>query len=294
MTNRGQFAQLLASGLMVQGFDVLENIPEEYSSFTDVGTMDGMYEEYQDLAGLGVVRKKPEGEPITYDDPIQGGSIRAIAETFALGWICTKEMLADDRYNKIKQVPKELTPSLKHVVEQTAANLLNNGFSTVTGIDGVSLFNSAHPLLGGATQSNVHPSNSDFSQTALQDMLVMAETMVNHRGLKRYVKITDLFIPPQLQWVARKVLQSEQEAGTANNDINVVKGAVNIHILHYLTSPTAWYLRSAATNYLKFLWRQKPNTEAADDFDTKGVKHSIDARFTSIAERYEGWFGSTG
>jgi hypothetical protein len=294
MTNRGQFAQLLASGLTVRNFEVLEEWPEEYSQFLEADTDDGAYVEYQQMAGLGQVRLKPEGEPLTYDDPIQGGSIRAIHQAFGLGWICTMEMLADDKYGKIRQVPKELMPGLKHVVEQSGANLLNNGFTTVKTVDGLSLFNTAHPLLGGGTQSNQHATNSDFSQTALQDMVVMSENYTNERGLKRHVTITDLHIPPELQWVAKKVLNSELEAGTGNNDVNVVKGRVNINTRHYFTSTTAWFLSSSKTNYLRKIWRMKPQTEAADDFETKGVKHSLVARWSDVAERYEGWFASTG
>lgn len=294
MTNRGQFAQLLAAGLMVLSFDELSEHEEEYSSFCEVDTSDGAYEEDQKLAGLGLVRKKPEGQPLEYDDPIQGGSVRYIHDTYALAWLCTKEMMDDDKYGKIRQVPKELSPSLRHVVEQVAANVLNNGFTSVKTADGSSFFNTAHALLGGGTQSNQHATNSDLSQTGLQDMIILGENFVNERGLKRYIRPTDLHIPAELQWIARKILKSEYEPGSGNNDINTTMGIVEPHIHHYFTSTTAWYLSTKGHNHLKFYWRQKPNIEAADDFDTKGAKHSIDARFSAGATDYPGWFGSTG
>src|SRR5436190_11933214 len=131
MTNRGQFSQLLASGLMVQMFDYLEKYPEEYSKFLDVKTSDSAYEEYQKFAGIGPAVRKAEGTPIQYDDPVQGGSKRAIHETYALGWIVTKEMKADDKYSLISQIPGEFAGSMRHVMEQTGANLLNLGFTTV-------------------------------------------------------------------------------------------------------------------------------------------------------------------
>lgn len=281
---------------MVQNWDVLSKHKEEFSSFLDVETSNKPYEEFQAMYGLGTVQIKREGTPIAYDDPGQGGSKRCIMDAYALGWICTAEMLADDQYGKIKQVPKELMPSLMYQVEVTAANLLNLGFTTATTVDGVSLFNTAHPLLGpqGGTQSNRHATNSPLSQTALQDMVVLAENFVNDRNLKRYLRPTKLHISPENQWIAKKILRSDAEPGTANNDVNVTKDLVDYQILHYLTSTTAWYLSTEGTNYLKFYWRKKPSQESADDFDTKGVKHSIDARWASVAYQYFGWFGSTG
>lgn len=298
MTNRGQFAQLLAPGLLISSFDVLEKHSEEYSKFLEVDTDDGAYVEEQDLAGLSRAVLKPEGSPLAYVDPVQGGSVRSIHDTYALAWLCTKEMLADDKYSKIRQVPKELMPSLQYVVEQVAANILNLGFTTVKTADGVSLFNTAHPLLNPdsstTTQSNQHATNASLSQTAVQDIMIIAENFVNDIGLKRYIRPTTLHIPPELQWIAKKIFNSDAEPGTANNDVNTTKGMLDVQIHHFFTSTTAWFVSTKGKNFLKFVWRQKPNMESADDFDTKGVKNSVDARFSAYAFKYPGWFGSTG
>lgn len=294
MTNRGQFAQLLSAGLMVTGAEMLDEMPEEFSKFAKVETSDSAYEEEQFMAGLGLVRKKDEGDVITFDEPIQGGSIRAIHETYALGWEVTKEMLADDKYGKIREIPEQLMPSLRYVVEQVAANPLNLGFSSHKTVDGVSFFNTAHPLLGGGTVSNQLANNAPFSQTALQDMIILGENFVNDRGMKRPIKINMIHIAPELEWLAKKVLRSELEPGTGNNDINVTKNIVDYTVHHFFTSTTQWFGRNKQMNKLKFFWRQKPNIESTDDFNTKGTKHSIDARFQSQAMHYAGWFGSTG
>lgn len=294
MTNRGQFNQLLSAGMMMRAWDKLKEFPEEYSKFAVVDTSDAAYEEEQRIAGLGIARKKEEGAPFTYDDPIQGATYRWLHEAYGLAFSVTAEMRADDKYNLIRRVPEEFAPAMKHVVEQTAANILNLGFTTATTSDGVSLFNTAHPLLGGGTQSNRLASDADFGQTSLQDMMVIAENFTNDRGRKATIKPNRLWIPAELQWVARRVLKSEFEPGTGNNDINTAKGLVDFEILHYLTSTTAWFLSTSNTNSLKFLWRQKPIMDHADDFDTRGSKHSVFARFSAGASQFEGWFGSTG
>jgi hypothetical protein len=62
-----------------------------------------------------------------------------------------------------------------------------------------------------------------------------------------------LLIPPDLEYEARRLLQSTLIPGSANNDINVLNGSLRIVVSHYLTSTSAWYvLKSKWANGLKF------------------------------------------
>jgi hypothetical protein len=289
---RGSFSQLLAPGLSYVMFEWLKEHPEEYSQFLKVETMDGAYDEDQIVAGLGLARRKPEGEGITYDDPIQGGSKRYIADTYALGWQITEEMKDDDRYNIMRQIPGELMKSCRQTWEQVGANVLNLGFSTVTTADGVSLFNSAHPLLGGGTYSNLLTSDMDISVTALQSILILFENMVNERGLKMRLEPTDLWIPPDLQFVVGEILQSKFKPFTGNNEVNVMEGRLTPHVLHFLTDTNNWFVSSKEANQAKFKWRKKPVMDSSDDFKTKGTEHSIRFRIAAGATEWRGWAGS--
>ncbi len=292
-TTRGSFAQLLAPGLQEVMFERLKEHPEEYSQFLSVETSDGAFDEDQVLAGLGLATRKPESEPITYDDPIQGGTKRYIHDTYALGWQVTMEMKDDDRYNIIRQIPGELMKSCRQSWESVGANVINLGDSTVTTADGVSLFNSAHPLLGGGTLSNILNPAVDISVTAIQDLLILAENMTNDRGLKVRITPKYLWIPPDLQFIAKKVLKSELEPATGNNDVNPVQGVLTPRILHFLTSSTHWYVSADKSDCrLKMKWRKKPVTDATDDFETKGSKHSIVFRLSAGATDWRGWWAS--
>lgn len=290
MTTRGGFSQLLAPGLQNILFEWLKEHTEEYSQFMKVETSESAYDEDQIIAGLGLARTKPEGDQVTYDDPIQGGSKRYLHNTYALGWQVTMEMLQDDRYDIMKKIPPELMKSCRQVWEQAAANTLTLGTSSVTTADGVSLFHTAHPLLGGGTYSNRLTTLTDISVTALQDIIILFENMVNERGLRAMLSPRKLWIPPDLQFVAGEVLQSQYKPYTGNNEINPVQGRLEPAVLHYLTSSTFWAVSSGDDpNNVKFKWRAKPVTDTADDFDTKGVKHSIIFRFSTGATDWRGW-----
>jgi hypothetical protein len=288
-TTRGQFAQLLAPGLTELMFEWLEEFPEEFSQFLEVETSENAYDEDQIVAGLGLARLKREGETITYDDPIQGGSKRYIMDSYALGWQVTKEMLDDEKYGLMRKIPGELMKSCRQTWEQLGANVLNLGASTMTTADGVTFFNTAHPLLGGGTYSNQLAALTDISVTSLQDILLLGENMVNERGLKMPISFDELIIPPDLQFIAGEVLQSQYKPFTGNNEINVMQGRLEPRVLHFLTSTTGWYVRSKKNNYAKFKWRVRPQVESTDDFETKGTKHSIYFRCAAGVTEWRGW-----
>lgn len=293
MTTRGQFAQLLAPGLQEVMFEWLKEHPEEYSQFLAVETSDSAYDEDQVVAGLGLVKKKLESEQITYDDPIQGGTKRYIHDTYALGWQVTREMREDDRYNIMRQIPGELMKSCRQTWETVGANVLNLGFTTVVSANGIAFFNTAQPLLGGGTVSNRLSPDADLSQTSLQDILILFENQVNERNLKMRLSPKNLWIPPDLQFVAAEVLQSAHKPYTANNEINAVQGRLEPSVLHFLTDANAWFVSCGSDcNYAKFKWRRKPATDSADDFETKGTKHSIDFRVSAGVTHWNGWAAS--
>lgn len=287
MSTRGQFGQLLAPGLNELMFEWLKEHPEEYSQFLNVESSDSAYEEDQIIAGLGLARTKPEGEGITYDEPIQGASKRYIHESYALGWQVTREMLDDEKYGIMRKIPGELMKGSRQTWEQLGANVLNGAFGTTVVADGLALAHTAHPLLGGGTYPNRLSPDSDISVTSLQDILILFENMVNERGLRMRMEPTTLWIPPALQFVAAEVLQSSFKPYTGNNEINTIQGRLTPVVLHFLTSSTAWFV-TANEHFMKFKWRQKPTTDTIDDFETKGVKHSIYFRNSAGATHWQG------
>lgn len=297
-TTRGAFAQLLAPGLHNIIFDDLDSQAEEYSQIFNVGPSTRAYEEEVLMAGLGAVPAKPEGEVLRMDDPIQGGSYRLTHQSYALGFQVTREMYSDDQYGKIKRVSSDFSASIKQTVEAAPANILTNGFTATTGtitIDGVTLFNTAHPLLGGGTYSNRAATDISLSVSGMQEIVLLFEKMVNERGLiKRSIPAT-LVIPPDLQYVAGEILNSAYKPNTGNNEVNVMQGRLEPVMNHYLTSRTAWFVLAEKTkHFLQFFWREQPSFDNQDDFFTKGANFSTFFRFSTGAWYWHGAAGSKG
>lgn len=292
---RGNFSQLLAPGLGAIIFEDLEALPEEYSQLFSVYPSTRAYEEDNLVAGLGSVPKKPEGERITMDEPIQGGSVRYTHESFGLGFQVTREMWDDDQYGIMERVSRDFAAGIKQTVESTHANILNNGFTTTTTIDGATLFNTAHPLLGGGTYSNETATGIALSTTGLQEIILLFEKVVNERGLLKRMSPEDLWIPTDLQFKAGEILHSPYKPYTGNNEVNVFQGRLVPKVNHYFTSATAWFVLANRRNQsLKSYWRVQPRYDSQDDWATKGANFSVYFRFSAGVTYWHGIVGSTG
>jgi phage major head subunit gpT-like protein len=292
---RGAFAQLLAPGLGAIIFDELETLPEEYSQIFNIYSSTSAYEEDQLVAGLGAIPKKPEGESIAYDEPIQGGSKRFTHESFGLGFQVTREMWDDDKYGIMKRVSQDFAGGIRQTLEAAYANVLNLGFTSTTTIDGEYLFSTAHPLLGGGTYPNRLSTDAALSVSGLQEALLIFEKMVNERGLLRRLMPEFLEIPSDLQFVAGEILQSSYVPYSGSNEVNVMQGRLLPRINHYFSSATAWFVTAPKSKHtLKGYWRTQPQFDSQDDFGTKGASFSVFFRFSCGATYWHGVLGSAG
>lgn len=292
---RGAFSQLLAPGLNQVIYDDLEMLPEEYSQVFNVYSSESAYEEDQLVAGLGSVPQKPEGSGTRMDDPIQGGSLRYTHASYGLGFEVTIEMWQDDKYGIMKRVSQDFAGSIRQTVETVYANVLNNSFSTQTSIDGVSLLNTAHPLLGGGTYSNRSATDVAFSVSGLQEILILFEKMVNERGLLRRSVPSEVLLPVELQFQAGEILHSSLKPYTGTNEVNVMQGILKPMVNHYISSTTAWWVLGPKNRRtLKGYWRIKPTQDSWDDNSTKGAKFSTFFRFCAGATYWHDIAGSDG
>ncbi len=313
---RGQFPKLMAPGLRKMYIDALdtEMKAEEHPMVFNILNSESAYEQDSKMSGFGPLQEKPENTPVAYTNMIPGGDKRYIHLTYALGVRTSKELYDDDKYGIIKKAPVSLARSIRYTKEVVAFNTLNLGFSNaVTTIDGVSLFNNQHPLLGGpsATQNwssltniisaagtfpNRPSTDIDLSYTALQLASIQFERMIDSQGMPINIKPRMLIIPPELKFIAKELLGSTGKPGTSDNDINSLIGEdLQFMICHYLTSQSAWFLTADKSKHsLNFFNRQSPRDSFDDDFDTDAIKQKTTMRISAGATDWLGTWGSNG
>ena len=186
--------------------------------------------------------------------------------------------------------------------EVKGADVLNNAFSSsFTGGDGVSLVNTAHPLAGGGTAANRATTMADLNEASLEDALIDISTFTDDRGLTISVTADKLKIPPQLVFVADRILNSTQRSWTADNDINAIRNtgvlpggyAVN----HYLTDPDAFFVLTSVNamgDGLKMFQRSPLETSMAPDFSTGNIRYKARERYSFGFSDWRGIYGSQG
>jgi hypothetical protein len=271
---------------------------EEHKELYETETSERSFEEETKLSGFSAAPVKNEGSAIAYDNAQEAFTARYTHETIALGFSLTEEAIEDNLYDSLSgRYTKGLARAMAYTKQVKAANVLNNGF-TANGGDGVPLFSTSHPLVSGGVNSNTPSTQADLNETSLENAVIQIAAWTDERGLLIAAKPKKLVVPPALQFVATRLLETELRVGTADNDINAIKNNGNIAegytINHFLTDPNGWFLTTDVPNGMKHFVRTPMSTGMDGDFDTGNVRYKARERYSFGYSDPLGMFGSQG
>jgi Mu-like prophage major head subunit gpT len=273
---------------------------EEHKEIYETEASERSFEEETKLSGFSAAPVKNEGTAIAYDNAQEAWTARYNHETIALGFSLTEEAIEDNLYDSLSaRYTKALARAMAYTKQVKAANVLNNGFNSgYVGGDGVSLFNTAHPLINGGTVSNTPATAADLNETSLENAVIQIAAWTDERGLLIAAKPRKLIIPPALMFVATRLLETELRVGTTDNDINALKNNGSIPegytVNHFLTDTNGWFLTTDVPNGLKHFERTPLATSMDGDFDTGNVRYKARERYSFGWSDPLGVFGSPG
>ena len=298
--SRAQLAKELEPGLNALFGLEYDRYENEHAEIFETESSDRAFEEEVLIVGFGNASVKQEGQGVQFDNATEGFTARYTHETVALAFALTEEAVEDNLYDRLgARYTKALARSMAHSKQVKAANVLNNAFSSsFTGGDGVSLINTSHPLAGGGTLANRASTMSDLNETSLENALISISTFVDDRNMILALQGTKLIVPPQLQFVADRLLESPGRVGTADNDINAVRNmgllpqgyAVN----HFLTDTDAFFILTDCPDGFKHFERSPIATSMEGDFDTGNVRYKARERYSFGFSNPRAVFGSQG
>ena len=273
---------------------------EQHKEIYETESSDRSFEEETKLSGFGTAPVKAEGSAIAYDNAQEAWSTRYSHETIALGFSITEEAVEDNLYDSLSaRYTKSLARAMSYTKQVKAASVLNNGFDgNYAGGDGVALFSTAHPTVGGGTNSNTAAVQVDLNETSLEAAVIQIAAWTDERGLLIAAKPQKLVIPPALMFVADRLLKTEGRVGTADNDINSLKQMGSIPggttVNNFLTDTNAWFLTTDVPNGLKHFVRTPMSTSMDGDFDTGNVRYKARERYSFGWSDPLGMWGSSG
>ena len=275
---------------------------EQHKEIYETETSERSFEEETKLSGFGAAPVKNEGSAISYDNAQEAFSTRYTHETIALGFSITEEAIEDNLYDSLSsRYTKSLARAMAYTKQTKAAAVLNNGFtnsSAYYGGDGVPLFSTSHPTVGGGVNSNTPSTQVDLNETSLEASVIQIAAWTDERGLLIAAKPRKLIVPPALQFVATRLLETSLRVGTADNDINALKNNGSIPggytVNNYLTDTNAWFICTDVPNGLKHFVRTPMTNNMDGDFDTGNVRYKSRERYSFGWSDPLGMFGSSG
>lgn len=228
-------APVFASGIR-------EHIGIEYKTMPPVATKifhmeksDMKFEDIQDWENYGSPIRKDPGMPVTMLEARASFSKRFVHDTYAGGDVIPDEDWADDKYGVMHRLlPAQgggMARAFKTFYDYQHAQMFANlGFASGTNVagspDGVSLFNTAHPISAGnpgVTASNRPSVDVDLSISSYQ----AGATNIRTQREPNNFSIVDndpaiLVCHPSLMYIAKQILRSDEERGTANRNQNYI------------------------------------------------------------------------
>ena len=273
---------------------------EEHKEVYETETSERSFEEETKLSGFTAAPVKNEGSAIAYDNAQEAWTARYNHETIAQGFSLTEEAIEDNLYDSLSaRYTKGLARAMAYTKQVKAAAVLNNGFTTgYNGGDGQPLFSTAHPLVSGGTNSNTPSVAADLNETSLEAAVIQIAAWTDERGLLIAAKPKKLVVPPALQFVATRLLETELRVGTNDNDINAIKNNGSVSegyaINHFLTDTNGWFLTTDVPNGMKHFVRTPLQNSMDGDFDTGNVRYKSRERYSFGWSDPLGMFGSPG
>ena len=298
--NRAQLVKELVPGLHALFGLEYDRYENQHEAIFDTENSDRAFEEEVMLSGFGQATVKGEGAAVSYDTAQEAWTSRYTHETVALAFALTEEAIEDNLYDTLSsRYTRALARSMSTTKQVKAANVLNNAFSSsFVGGDGKELCATDHPTVGAGDLRNELATAADLNETSLEQALIDIADFKDERGLKVNAQAVRLIIPPALQFVADRLMESQGRVGTSDNDINAIRNLGMISggytVNNYLTDTDAFFIKTDVPNGLKHFVRTPVSTSMEGDFETGNVRYKARERYSFGWSDWRGIFGSPG
>lgn len=297
--SRAQMLKELLPGLNALFGLEYDKYGEEHKEIYEEESSERSFEEEQKLSGFGAAPVKQEGAGIAYDSAQESYTARYTHETIAMGFAITEEAMEDNLYASLSaRYTKSLSRAMAYTKQVKAAFPLNTGFTAYLAGDGQYLLDTDHTQTNGGTNANRPTVAADLNETSLEDAVINIAAWTDDRGLLIAARPLKMIIPPALQFVATRLLETEGRVSTADNDLNALRNNNSIpqgySVNHYLTDADAWFLMTDVPNGMKHFKRVGLETSMDGDFDTGNVRYKARERYSFGVSDPLGIYGSPG
>ena len=238
--------------MVIQDTDTEKNKDDELvKSLFNVKTSKKFGEKQGSMTEFGNFSEVSEGDNGIADDYQMGFSKLIEHHQFIKTFTCTREAKDDGDIDMMKQTAANFVRAYKRSRAQYASDCLTSqadtftyggkSYDRTTG-DGKALFATDHPgkRTGVATQSNKFTNKLTPDQTILYKLANIGRNFKNQSGNVMGYTFDTIIIPgntPVLEDLLKRLINSTQIVGSANNDINTQKGIWKLIVDHRWEAP---------------------------------------------------------
>ncbi len=302
--SRAQLLHELLPGLNALFGMEYNRYENEYAEIYTENSSERSFEEDQKITGFQSAPNKAEGAATLFDTAQEGYTTRYIMETISMGFALTQEAFEDNLYGSLSsRYSTELGRAMRNTKEIKGAAIFNNGFTALAsggyGVgDGVPLFSTIHPQVAGPVISNTPTVAVDLNETSLEAATIQIAKWTDDRGKLINARVRKMHVAVDNQYVATRVLDTQLQPGTANNDVNALRvmSAVpeGFSVNHYFSDPDAWFLQTDVPNGAKYFNRVSVSEDSDGDFDTGNIRYKQRERYAFGISDYLAFWGSAG
>lgn len=278
----------------------LEKHPTRRDQLFKIVTTDRDIWQATEIHDMPLYSEVPEGTDYSFERTKQGSDKTLTILKFGLGFSISEEAVDDGKFDFIADTIRKMGESGMESQEIQAMNILNNGFTTETTADGVSVFNTAHTLPSGDTFRNKLSTDADLSVTSLEQMLLDFETQfVGDSGIIKNIRQRMLVVHPSNKRLAKELIGSDLKADTADNNLNSFKDeGLRVISSPHLTDTDSWYMwAEPATTGMRIVSRRPIETKAGGSdtgFENDSILYKARYREKIGVTHPYGIFGTTG
>jgi len=288
----------------------------KYQEIFKVENSTAAYEKSTSIIGQGELTETIEGQDAPVREAKEGWTTLGKNRSFKEAYVITREN--QDDLQKVRGILKKLAYGWGSNWETTKDTLAAKFFNFGAIAAGNAVFNNAIPnVIADATGNLIYDSIALFNLTANSRTTKAGNTYYNHVGALGLTtaniitaynlmavtnaynedgnKITltpdTLLIPPGLAFTADVIINSTLLPGGANNDINTLKGKLNVIEWPALTDTDGWFLGKAKKG-LVFQNRMGLEIDFFEDKKSKNWEATCMARAGVRADNWRFWIAA--
>lgn len=240
-------------------FETKNTIPSIFQDVYRTVSTERSYEQFNRVVGVDEAMEVPEGGIYPQKSIAQDTGKTVRVKKFGFVIDVSRELIMDNLFEPIQDdVSKAMKNSMTQTKEKRAINVLNNGFTTQLAQDGLSLFNTAHTLVQGGTQSNRSATNAALDLTSFWEGRNIMQTTKGQSTLYDAIYPAKYLCgPQQLERRINELLKSEWIPQSAENTANVLTTLTSIQprVSPFFTSTTAWFFTANPSDVLEYALR---------------------------------------